>query len=59
MKHVLFLAIAIVVLSAGTTHAARRQRTATYGQSGQGVFSRLMELERRKNERLREIFLRR
>ncbi len=57
MKQLFFLAVAIVVLSAGSTQAARRQRTATYTQPGQGVFSRMMELERRKNARLREIFL--
>jgi hypothetical protein len=59
MKQLLLIAVAVLVMSTGSTQAARRDR-AVYRQSGQGgVFSRMMELERRKNERLREIFLRR
>ena len=60
MKQLFLIAVAVLVLSTGSTKADRRDRNATYRQSGQGgVFSRMMELERRKNARLREIFLRR
>lgn len=59
MKRLLLLSVAafalIPVCTDSTVEAAPRLRAA---RSNGGVFSRLMELERRKNERLRQMFLR-
>lgn len=57
MKRLLLLAIAVLMMSTGSTEAARNRYSSYRSSNGNGgAFSRLMELERRKNERLRQIF---
>jgi hypothetical protein len=55
MKRLFLIAVALLLFGNGSTEAARN-RYPTYRSANRGgVFSRLMELERRKNERLRQI----
>ncbi len=58
MKRLILLAVAALMLSTGSTEAARNRYSSYRSNNGNGgVFSRMMELERRKNARLRQIFL--
>lgn len=60
MKRALCLGLATVALAVfcnvDSAQAARRVRQGSVQTGSQGPFQRLMELERRKNERLRQIF---
>jgi hypothetical protein len=56
MKRLCLIAVALVVLSVSTTHAAGNRSAAYRSGNRGGFFSRLMELERRKNERIRQFF---
>ena len=50
MRRLVILAVAAIVVAASVTPAqAAGRRSGYYGGQRQGVFSRLMELERRKN----------
>jgi len=57
MKRMFFVAMALLMLaSTGSAQMGRRYNGGYQPQRG-GVFSRMMELERRKNAWLRETFL--
>ena len=57
MKRLLLLAIVVLMMSAGSTEAARNRYSSNRSfNRNSGIFSRMMELERRKNARLREMF---
>ena len=58
MKRVFLIAVALLMLTTGSSNsdAAGRRYRSYRASNGGGLFSRMMELERRKNERLREIF---
>jgi hypothetical protein len=49
MRRLVILAVAAIVVAASVTPAQAAGRRAGYYGQRQGVFSRLMELERRKN----------
>jgi hypothetical protein len=59
MKHVVIAAVlAVIGLSSAATVEARETgaQMVAARQAGGGFFSRMMELERRKNERIRQFF---
>lgn len=57
MTRLFLLAIAVLMLSTGSTEAARSRSSGYRSNNGNGgVFNRMMELERQKNARLRQIF---
>lgn len=60
-KFVILAALAALVLATGEAQASRRNVVRGNGSTvsrGDGAFGRLMELERRKNAALREMFRR-
>lgn len=57
MKRLLLLAVAVLILSAGSSEAAgNRTRVYRQARTNGGVVSRMIELERRKNAWLRQTF---
>ena len=62
MRYLMIVAaVAALALMSGEAQAARRQVFSGNGQTvsrGDGPFSRLMEIERRKNAALRDMFRR-
>lgn len=53
MRRLLILAVAVVTVAASVTPVQAARRSGVYRSSQRtGVFARLMELERRKNEML-------
>jgi hypothetical protein len=62
MRYLLIAIVAVMTaFSTGEAHAGRRQVFSGNGQTvsrGDGPFARLMELERRKNAAIRDMFRR-